>query len=101
VQNNIVYTCQGESHLGLNRIALKVKAAEFHVVNQRYKLFENQAFDCFVRIRYRQPLQSVKVLLKGDFVYVLFNELQRGIAPGQFAAFYLEDELIFSGVIMN
>lgn len=101
VQNNIVYTCQGESHLGLNRIALKVKVAEFHVVNPRYKLFESQAFNCFVRIRYRQPLQSVKVLLKGDFVYVLFDELQRGIAPGQFAAFYLEDELIFSGVIMN
>lgn len=101
VQNNIVYTCQGESHLGLNRIALKVKVAEFHVVNPRYKLFENKVFNCFVRIRYRQPLQSVKVLLKGDFVYVLFDELQRGIAPGQFAAFYLEDELIFSGVIMN
>jgi tRNA-specific 2-thiouridylase len=32
-------------------------------------------------------------------MYIIFDKLQRGIAPGQFAAFYEEDELTGSGVI--
>lgn len=100
-ENNIVYTCQGETHLGLNRIALKIKKNEFHTINPTYNIIENQIITCFARIRYRQPLQKVNILLKNDFVYVLFTELQKGITPGQFAAFYIEDELIYSGVIMS
>jgi len=100
-ENNIVYTCQGETHLGLNRIALKIKKNEFHTINPNHKITENQIITCLARIRYRQPLQKVNLLLKNDFVYVLFTELQKGITPGQFAAFYIEDELIYSGVIMS
>ena len=100
-ENNIVYTCQGETHLGLNRIALKIKKNEFHTINPTYNIIENQIITCFARIRYRQPLQKVNILLKNDFIYVLFTELQKGITPGQFAAFYIEDELIYSGVIMS
>jgi tRNA-specific 2-thiouridylase len=32
-------------------------------------------------------------------LYLVFKNLQRGIAPGQFAAWYNDDELIGSGVI--
>jgi tRNA-specific 2-thiouridylase len=32
-------------------------------------------------------------------MFVIFDHLQRGIAPGQFAAWYHDDELIGSGVI--
>jgi tRNA-specific 2-thiouridylase len=32
-------------------------------------------------------------------MYMIFNKLQRGIAPGQFAAWYEGDELLGSGVI--
>ncbi|MCK4344989.1 MAG: hypothetical protein KAX05_06855, partial [Bacteroidales bacterium] len=34
-----------------------------------------------------------------DGMYIVFEKLQRGIAPGQFAAWYQGDELIGSGVI--
>jgi tRNA-specific 2-thiouridylase len=101
VNNNIVYTCQGDAHLGLNRIALKIKLDEFHIINPTLRLLEGKVFSCWVRIRYRQPLQLVKLLIKEAFVYVLFEELQKGITPGQFAAFYVQDELVCSGVIMS
>ena len=101
VKNNIVYTCQGDAHLGLNRIALKIKLDEFHIINPNLKLSDGLVFSCWARIRYRQPLQRVHLLTKENFVYVLFEELQKGITPGQFAAFYVEDELVCSGVIMS
>ncbi len=101
VIKNIVFTCQGDHHLGLNRIALKIKQEEFHVVNPKDKIYQNQIISCLVRIRYRQPLQSAQLLIMNGFVYVLFKELQKGITPGQFAAFYLDDELVYSGVIMS
>jgi len=32
-------------------------------------------------------------------LYILFEKPQRGITPGQFAAWYQNDELIGSGII--
>lgn len=59
------------------------------------------------RIRYRQPLAKCVVTprlttLRKDGlieVAVAFDEPQRAVAPGQFIAFYFDDELIGSGVI--
>lgn len=99
---NVVYTCQGESHLGLNRIALKIKKQEFHIVNPNYSNWNDTEVYYNVRIRYRQPLQKARILEKEGFVYVLFDELQKGVTPGQFLACYTDDsELIASGVIMS
>jgi tRNA-specific 2-thiouridylase len=41
------------------------------------------------------------VIVKDTGVYVLFDEIQRGVTPGQFAAFYLDGELIASGIISH
>ena len=55
------------------------------------------------RIRYRQPLAACE--FKADVngqqstVNVRFNEPQRAVAPGQFIAFYVGEELIGSGII--
>jgi len=51
------------------------------------------------RIRYRQALQKAELIAREEGLYFLFEEAQRGVTPGQFAAAYLGDELIFSGVI--
>jgi len=37
--------------------------------------------------------------MKENGLYIVFDRPQRGIAPGQFAAWYLGDELVGSGVI--
>ena len=37
--------------------------------------------------------------MREEGLYMIFASPQRGVTPGQFAAWYLEDELIGSGVI--
>ena len=52
-----------------------------------------------MRIRYRQPLQGATLYARPEGIFLLFDTPQRGIAPGQFAAWYDGDELVGSGVI--
>ncbi len=51
------------------------------------------------RIRYRQALNPLTLHLMEDGLYITFENMQRGITPGQFASWYDKDELIGSGVI--
>ena len=51
------------------------------------------------RIRYRQALSPITLHKKPEGLYITFEEMQRGITPGQFAAWYQNDEQIGSGVI--
>jgi len=37
--------------------------------------------------------------LRADGAYIVFDSPQRGITPGQFAAWYAGEELVGSGVI--
>ena len=99
--SNIVYSGQREDHPGLNRHALKIENKDINWINLKYKLNLGEEFEFMFRIRYRQPLQKGKLIQLKSGLYILFNEKQRGITPGQFAAWYLEDELIGSGVILH
>lgn len=101
VENNIVFSGQTAEHPGLNKSALKIEKEDFHFINSNYNLNNIDQLVCSIRIRYRQPLQGGKILVKDSGVYVLFDEKQRGVTPGQFAAFYLNDELIASGIIKH
>jgi len=98
-KENIVYSGQGDNHPGLNRWALKIEKQDFHYINPSLEVNEFKPIDFMVRIRYRQALQQATLVLLDDGYYVLFKEMQRGITPGQFAAFYLNNELLASGVI--
>jgi tRNA-specific 2-thiouridylase len=60
---------------------------------------EGESGEYQVRIRYRQPLQKARLYCHENGIYVIFNKLQRGVAPGQFAAWYEGDEVVGSGVI--
>ncbi len=97
--NNLVFSGQLGTHAGLNRYALKIRPEEVHYVNPDKKLALGASYEMEVRIRYRQPLQKATVICKEKGVYILFRAAQRGITPGQFAAWYNGDELIGSGVI--
>lgn len=99
VENNLVFSGQGENHPGLYKYALKIEKQDFHWVRQ-YQNHEEKVQEFKVRIRYRQSLQNGQLILLKDAFYVLFEQAQRGITKGQFAAFYTADgELVASGVI--
>lgn len=52
------------------------------------------------RIRYRQPLAQCTIeRIDSESIHVRFDVPQRAIAPGQFVAFYVGEELVGSGVI--
>lgn len=99
VQENVIYTGQGQEHPGLFRKALFIQKEEVHWIRTDLQPNLNQSIQVLVRIRYRQPLQQAELFVQEEGVYLLFQEPQSAITPGQFAAWYVKDELIGSGVI--
>ncbi len=99
VEFNQVFVGMGQNHPGLFRKGLKISGNEIHWVRPDLELSDDERRTYKVRIRYRQPLQDATLFLKKDGLYITFNEPQRGITAGQFAAWYSDDELIGSGVI--
>ena len=99
VKENVVFVGEGDSHPGLHRKALRILPEEVHWVDLTDTMHEGERRRYMVRIRYRQPLQSAELICDNDGLYILFDEPQRGITAGQFAAWYSGDILVGSGVI--
>ena len=97
--NNIIYVGQGENHPGLYRNGLFVPKKDIHSTREDLTMEVGDVKEYLCRIRYRQELTTATFHKKENGLYVIFNTPQRGITPGQFIAWYLEDELIGSGVI--
>jgi tRNA-specific 2-thiouridylase len=102
VVNNIVFSCQGDDHPALNRWALKLDTHSISWI-RKTEWSDLDAFEIPIdaRIRYRQPLQKAIFIKRNGNFYFLFEKLQRGITPGQFAAWYIGQELVGSGEIAN
>ena len=99
VETNTLYVGEGDAHPGLWRPALHIEPTEIHWLDPARAIPEGGQARFRVRIRYRQPLQAATLYMRTEGAYLLFDEPQRGIAPGQFAAWYDGDELVGSGVI--
>ena len=99
VKENLIYVGQGGEHPGLLRKGLRVDSGDIHWVRDDLLLKEEESSSYDVRFRYRQDLVAAELFMKNDGLYVVFDELQNGIASGQFVAWYSGDELIGSGVI--
>ena len=99
VKHNRIYAGQGQSHPGLYRRGLKIEPGDIHWIRNDLEMKPGEQREYRVRIRYRQPLQDATLVRTREGMFMLFREPQRGIAAGQFAAWYQEDELIGSGVI--
>ncbi|MBK6276075.1 MAG: tRNA 2-thiouridine(34) synthase MnmA [Saprospirales bacterium] len=98
-KENIIFVGEGEQHFALNKPALFIKNDEIHWIRPDLQLEIGEQKCYKVRIRYRQPLEDCCLYKRENGLYLVFKNLQRGIAPGQFAAWYNDDELIGSGVI--
>ncbi len=99
VATNTIYVGEGDSHPGLYRKALCIDNEEVHWVEPCEALKVGEERRLKVRIRYRQPLEDATLIQREDALYILFDQPQRGIAGGQFAAWYEGDRLLGSGVI--
>jgi tRNA-specific 2-thiouridylase len=96
---NIIYTGMGDEHPGLYRKGLFIPNSDVHWIREDLKLQAGEQRNYLARIRYRQPLESCTLFKREEGVYIIFNRHQRGVTPGQFAAWYEGEELIGSGVI--
>ena len=98
-QENVVYVGQGDEHPGLYRSGLFIQAEETHWLREDLLLSPGEQARYQARIRYRQTLEDVTLHQRTEGLYLLFDQPQKSIAAGQFAAWYQGEELIGSGVI--
>lgn len=99
VKDNVIYTGEGKNHKGLYRSALFIANNDLHWIRKDLELNNEECMQVQVRIRYRQPLQNATIYKVKNGLYIQFDQAQSAITQGQFAAWYIKDELIGSGVI--
>ena len=98
-EKNVIYAGMGEDHPGLYRKGLFIPHTDEHWVRDDLELAIDETKKYSARIRYRQPLETCTLHKKDEGLYIIFERPQRGVTPGQFAAWYEGEELVGSGVI--
>lgn len=99
METNTIFVGEGKNFPGLFRSALKIEPSEIHWVREDLRLKNGESMNVQARIRYRQALENATLYQFEEGLFIEFENPQSAIAEGQFAAWYLEDELIGSGVI--
>lgn len=99
VNENIIYVGQGKNHPGLFQKSIFIPTVDLHWVRPDLALQQGQSLRVQARIRYRQPLRTATLYATSQGIYLDFDQAQSAVTSGQFAAWYLDDELIGSGVI--
>ena len=99
IRYNRVFTGLGQQHPGLYRKGLFIRSEEIHWIREDLAMQPGEVRTYPTRIRYRQPLQQATLHRRKEGLYIVFDQPQRGVAAGQFAAWYSNGELLGSGVI--
>jgi len=99
VIENVIYTGEGKDHPGLYRNVLFVTNEELHWIRPDLALKNGEKLSVLARIRYRQALDEATLYKVENGLYVEFKNKQSAITEGQFVAWYINDELLGSGVI--
>ncbi len=99
VKKNILYVGQGHEHPLLMRQGLFIANEEIHWVRPDLAMNVGEEREYEVRIRYRQPLQNAALRQEKEGLYIDFEQPQRAVVAGQFAAWYDGDVLLGSGAI--
>lgn len=76
-----------------------LKSFEAYNINWIVGDIPTEPFTAEVKIRFRAPAAQALVTPKDDKFIVEFDEPQRSVTPGQFAAFYNEDVVLGGGII--
>ena len=99
MDKNIIFSGQGENHPGLLRRGLFIPIEDIHWIREDLEMLPGDVRSYQMRIRYRQDLFNAELHMKENGLYVVFENPQKAVAAGQFAAWYQNDELLGSGVI--
>lgn len=97
--NNLIFMGKGSEHPALFSKGLKVLPLNVHWVRDDLKLETGESASFKIRIRYRQPLEEATLFCTENGLYVVFEKPLKGITPGQFIAWYIDNELVGSGEI--
>jgi tRNA-uridine 2-sulfurtransferase len=98
-QTNTIFVGEGEDHKGLYRPGLRIRNQDIHWVKPVDELMDGEQKEFQLRIRYRQKLFNAQLSKTKEGLDILFNQPQKAVAKGQFAAWYQNDVLVGSGVI--
>ncbi len=99
VVENVIYTGEGKNHKGLYRSVLFVSNEELHWIRTDLALDNGEHLKVKARIRYRQALEEATLYKVETGLFVEFANKQSAITEGQFVAWYINEELLGSGVI--
>ena len=99
VLENVIYTGEGKNHKGLYRSVLFVSNEELHWIRTDLALDNGEHLKVKARIRYRQALEEATLYKVETGLFVEFANKQSAITEGQFVAWYINEELLGSGVI--
>ncbi len=99
METNTIFVGEGKNFPGLFRSALKIEPSEIHWVREDLRLKNGESMNVQARIRYRQALENATLYQFEEGLFIEFENPQSAIAEGQFAAWYLDEELIGSGLI--
>ena len=99
IDKNILYVGMGSDHPALFKKALFISKKDIHWVRNDLTIQPKQSMEVYFRVRYRQPLEKGKIFMYSNGLFILFDRPISSIASGQFASWYIENELIGSGVI--
>ena len=92
IERNLIYVGEGHTHKGLSRSCLRIAPEEIHWIRPDLAMQIGEIRSYSVRIRYRQPLQQATMVMRENGLYIIFDTPQRGVTPGQFAAWYMPVE---------
>ena len=92
IERNLIYVGEGHTHKGLSRSCLRIAPEEIHWIRPDLAMQIGEIRRYSVRIRYRQPLQQATMVMRENGLYIIFDTPQRGVTPGQFAAWYMPVE---------
>lgn len=95
VEHNVLYVAQGEDHPA--RFSSGLFASDVNWIDGEPPASE---WTCTAKFRYRQADRKVTVKIKtGSTCEVIFDQPQKGIAPGQAVVFYDGDVCLGGGTI--
>jgi tRNA-specific 2-thiouridylase len=98
-RRNLVFAGQGADHPALYASGLFISAQDVHWIREDLALQPGSNMEVLLRIRYRQIPFKATLVRVDEGMYIQFAEPQKSVTPGQFAAWYLGDELLGSGAI--